>query len=94
MKKLSARSGTIFAFLAIGLTLGFAVTGMGFGLWIQQFSLQETMESGNVDLVFSSAFTDDDGVVDDALLDSQDNASSTQVFDAWGPSSSADPAAT
>ena len=94
MNRLSARSGTILAFLAIGLTLGFAVTGMGFGLWIQQFSVQETLESGNVDLVFSSAFTDDDGIVDDPLLDSQDNASSTQVFDAWGPSSSADPAAT
>jgi len=66
---------------------------MGFGLWIQQFSVQETLESGNVDLVFTSAFTDDDGAVDDVLLDSQDNASSTQVFDAWGPSSSADPAA-
>lgn len=94
MNRLNARSGTILAFLAIGLTLGFAVTGMGFGLWIQQFSLQETLESGNVDLVFTSAFTDDDGTVDDVLLDSQDNASSTQVFDAWGPSSSADPAAT
>ena len=93
MNRLSARSGTILAFLAIGLTLGFAVTGMGFGLWIQQFSVQETLESGNVDLVFSSAFTDDDGIVNDVLLDSQDNASSTQLFDAWGPSSSADPAA-
>jgi hypothetical protein len=94
MNRLSARSGTILAFLAIGLTLGFAVTGMGFGLWIQQFSVQETLESGNVDLFFSSAFTDDDGTVDDVLLDSLDNASSTEVFDAWGASSSADPAAT
>ena len=94
MNRLNARTVTILAFLPIGLTPGFAVTGMGFGLWIQQFSVQETLESGNVDLVFSSAFTDADGAVDDVLLDSQDNASSTQVFDAWGPSSSADPAST
>ena len=94
MFRMNVRAGTLFVFLAVGLTIGFAVMSMGFGLWIQQFTVTETVNSGNVDLAFLAAFTDDDGAVDDPALDSQDTGTSTPMYDGWGITSSADPAAT
>ena len=47
MRLFSARTGTVFSFLAIGLTIAMAVTGMGFGLWVQQFTVVETVNTGN-----------------------------------------------
>ena len=48
----SARTLIIIVCLTFGLTVGFAVTGMGFGLWIQQFTVQDSDESGALGLDF------------------------------------------
>lgn len=97
MKRFNVKTTTVLAMVAIGLTLAVAVTGMGFGLWIGGVNVGETVNTGQLDLAFSNAFTDDDGVVNDPLLDGSDDDGIThpQLFDAiWGPTSSADPAAT
>lgn len=93
MLRISARSGTVFASLAIGLTIAVAVIGMGFGLWVQQLGVFKTVDTGNVALDYTLAFSNDDGIVTDPDFDADDNDGMLQVFDYNGSSSSADPLA-
>jgi hypothetical protein len=97
MKKLFLGKLT-FGKVGIGfmlLMITIAATGMGYGLWAQTLSVQEVVNTGDVNLEYTLAFTDDDGVVTAVGFDTNDNnATGTQVFDAWGAASSADPSAT
>ncbi len=73
--------------------------GMGFGLWSEVLTVENTTHTGNVLAEWSSdvgraPFTDDDGSFDNAAWDDGENGSPNEVpesYDGYGPSSSADP---
>lgn len=94
MGRLKMPTWAFVAFLGISVAVGFTVMGVGFGLWSQQLDVAPVVNTGNVDLTFISALTDDDGTVSNPSLDSNDNNGGTQLYDAWGAASSADPSAT
>ena len=70
-----------------------AVTGMGYGWWSQTLVISKTVNTGNVDLVYQGASTNDDATTTGGLIDSDDNDLMIQIFDFWATSSSADPSA-
>ena len=84
-----ARVGVIF----LALTIALSIMGVSYGLWTKSLTVEDTVRTGEVDLEFVDAFTDDDGEVNDLNKDSQDDGGPSQGFDAWGSESSADPAA-
>ena len=64
------------------LTSAVAVMGMGFGLWTQVLTVGETINTGTVNLEYTLAFTDYDGVIDDPLFDSFDTSTTPVIYDA------------
>ncbi len=77
------------------LIAGVAVIGTGFGVWTGALDVGGTVNTGHVSLEVVDAFTDDDGIVNQAGFDDEDdNAFNVQLFDGWSTSSSADPAGT
>lgn len=79
--------------ISLLVTIALSTLGVAYGLWTKTLVVEGTVRTGEVDLIFVDAFTDDDGRVDNATKDSQDDGGPSEGFDAWGPASSADPAA-
>ena len=59
------------------LFIALASVGIGYGLWSKTLFIDGTVNTGQVNVAFTAAFTDDDDVVDDAAKDSQDTDSCT-----------------
>ena len=89
MSKNMTRVGVIF----LALTVTLSIMGVSYGLWTKSLTVEGMVRTGEVDLVFVDAFTDDDGEINDLNKDSQDDGGPSQGFDAWGSDSSADPSA-
>lgn len=66
---------------ALILLISLAMVGTGYGLWSKTLFIDGTVNTGQVNVAFTAAFTDDDDVVDDAAKDSQD----TDACTAQGP---------
>ncbi len=63
--------GALFVIVLLAL----AALGIVYGLWSQLFVISGSVQTGSVNTAFASAFTDDDNVVDDPLLDGLDTGS-------------------
>jgi hypothetical protein len=61
IKRKALPVGTLFMLLVMAL----ALLGVGYGLWSKLLLIDGTINTGEVDAVFYTAFTDDDGTVDD-----------------------------
>ena len=57
------------------LMISLAMVGTGYGLWSKTLFIDGVVNTGQVNVAFTAAFTDDDDVVDDATKDSQDTDS-------------------
>ena len=73
------------------LTSAIALTGMGYGFWSQTLTISKTVDTGNVNLEYLGAFTNDDATTTGGTIDSDDDDQMVQLFDFYGSSSSADP---
>ena len=60
--------GALFMTLVVAL----AAMGVGYGLWSKTLFIQGSVSAGDLNTAFVSAFTDDDGKVDNALKDALD----------------------
>lgn len=76
--------------LALALVLALGTLGVGYAMWDKTIYIDTTVNTGEVNAEFVNAFTDDDGVVDDASKDAGDDGGGTD-YDYWGPFSSDDP---
>jgi hypothetical protein len=54
------------------LIVALASVGVGYALWSKTLHINGTVATGNVNAIFTKAFTDDDNGVDDGSLDSTD----------------------
>lgn len=61
IKRKAIPVGTLFMTLVLAL----AFLGVGYGLWSKLLKIDGTINTGEVDAVFYTAFTDDDGTLDD-----------------------------
>jgi hypothetical protein len=86
IRRRSVPIGTLF----IVLLLALAGLGVTYTLWSQMFLISGSVQTGAVSTVFDSAFTDDDDIVNDPLLDGLDNGNCLLPT---GASQSCDPAA-
>ena len=68
LRRLALPLGAMVMVLVVGL----ATVGVGYGLWSKTLFIDGTVNTGQVNVAFTAAFTDDDDVVDDAAKDSQD----------------------
>ncbi|MEW6770250.1 MAG: hypothetical protein AB1330_02535 [Bacillota bacterium] len=59
-------------FVTLALVLSLALVGLGLAWWTDQLTIAGTVGTGEVDVVFTGAFTDDDGTVNDPSIDPSD----------------------
>lgn len=59
-------------FVTLALVLSLALVGLGLAWWTDTLTIAGSVETGEVDVLFTGAFTDDDGVVNDPLIDPDD----------------------
>ncbi|HAL48932.1 MAG: LamG domain-containing protein [SAR202 cluster bacterium] len=89
------REFTKLSLMVMTLVAGVAVIGTGFDIWTGALDVGSTVNTDHVSLEVVEAFTDDDGIVNQAGFDDEDdNTVNVQLFDGWATSSSADPAGT
>ena len=76
--------------LALAIVLALGTLGVSYAMWDKYIYIDATVNTGEVDAIFVSAFTDDDGVVDNPAYDAGDDGGGTD-YDHWGAASSDDP---
>jgi len=76
--------------LALALVLALGSLGVAYAMWDKYIYIDATVNTGEVNAEFVNAFTDDDGVVDDASKDAGDDGGGT-LYEHWGTTSSDDP---
>ncbi len=59
--------------ISLVLVLALAVAGFSFAAWTEAININGTVNTGDIDPIFTAAFTNDDGVVNDEQLDPGDD---------------------
>jgi len=76
--------------IVMTLVVALGVLGVGYALWDKELYIDGTVNTGEVNAVFTDVFTDDDGTMNDASKDLNDDGGGTD-YDHWGAASSNDP---
>jgi hypothetical protein len=69
-----------------------AAAGVVYAHWVATLEVDAQIATGDVEMIITSAATDDDGVHDGWELTPDDGGPGGSAYDAWGTSSSRDPA--
>ena len=77
-------------FICLALIVALGMLGVGYALWYKVLYINGTVYTGEVNAEFVEAFTDDDGNIDNAAKDPNDDGGGTE-WDGNGPWSSDDP---